>query len=295
MKYFPSISQYKLTSVWLTACLMLLSACSDSKEFVYIDEDEDGEVTLTLMDTNGNTNVIPSGSQVGAYIVGDDGAVSFQQVEIGGDGCLVLPPSARGQQLYVYSPYQEDWVTDALSDTQLFQVQSDQSTLSSFQASDLMIGSLDNSDGTNTSMTLSHLMAKVVIHIIDESGLVDMNQVSAELLNVFHRANIDIKKATATTIEDEVTNIRMYPEISTDWRLSTSAILPSQTVTAGTDFFAITVYGVCQTYSLPEDTILKGGQTFTLNIRLTDQGVIFDGSYVTDWEEDSEKIIEIKS
>lgn len=295
MKYFPSISQYKLTSVWLTACLMLLSACSDSKEFVYIDEDEDGEVTLTLMDTNGNTNVIPSGSQVGVYMVGDDGAVTFQQVGVGGDGTLILPASARGQQLYVYSPYQEDWGTDALSDTQLFQVLSDQSTLSSFQASDLMIGSLGNSNGTYTSMTFSHLMAKVVIHIIDESGLVDMSQVSAELLNVYNCANIDIKNATATTIEDEKTNIQMYPELSTDWRLSTSAILPSQTITAGTDFFAITVYGVRQTYSLTEDTVLKSGQTFTLNIRLTDQGVILDGSYVTDWEEDSEKTIEIKS
>ncbi len=295
MNYFPSISFQKLTSLWLMTCVLLFSACSDSKEFVYIDDDEDGEVTLTLIDTNGNTNVIPSGSRVGVYMVGDDGAVTFQQEEVGGDGSLILPASARGQQLYVYSPYQDVWGTDALSGTQLFKVLSDQSTLSSFQASDLMIGSLDNSNSTNTSMTFSHLMAKVVIHIIDESGQVDMSQVSAELLNVYHCANIDIKNAAATTIEDEVTNIQMYPEMSTDWRLSTSAILPSQTITAGTEFFAITVYGVRQTFSLTEETVLMSGQTFTLNIRLTDQGVILDGSYVTDWEEDSEKTIEIKS
>ena len=295
MKYFPSISQYKLTSLWSIACLMLFLGCSDSPDFVYNDEDEVGEVSLTLMDTNGNTNVIPSGSQVGVYMVGDDGAVTFQQVEVGGDGSLILPPSARGQQLYVYSPYQEDWGTDALSGTQLFQVQSDQSTLSSFQASDLMIGSLDNSDGTYTSMTFSHLMSKVVIHIIDESGVIDMSQVSAELLHVYNSANIDIKNATVKTIEETTTDIRMYPEEVTDWRLSSYAILPPQTIAANTDFFAITVYGVRQVYALPEPVLLESGQTYTINMRLTDQGLVLDGSYVTDWDEEGEKTIDVKA
>ncbi|MBQ8714368.1 MAG: fimbrillin family protein [Prevotella sp.] len=295
MKYFPSISQYKLTSLWSIACLMLFLGCSDSHDFVYNDEDEVEEVTLTLTDANGNTGVIPSGTQMGIYMIGDDGAVTFQQVEVGGDGKLILPSSAREKKLFVYSPYQESWDTEDFSTTQLFQVQSDQSSMSQYQASDLMVGSLTEGVTTNASMTFSHLMSKVVIHIIDESGVIDMSQVSAELLHVYNSANIDIKNATATTIEETTTDIRMCPEMVTDWRLSSYAILPPQTIAANTDFFAITVYGVRQVYSLPDTVLLESGQTYTINIRLTDQGLVIDGSYVTDWEEVGEKTIVVNA
>ena len=296
MRYFPSISYNKLTSCLAIAIALLLSACSDSNDFVYIDDDENGEMSFVLSDENGNAQVIPSGTQIGIYMIGNDGTTTFQQVKVDEDGNIILTASARGKQIVAYSPYQEEWGEDVLATAPVFQVQTDQSSLSSYNASDLMIGSaVTTSDETNASISFQHMMAKVVIHIIDDSGVIDLQQVSAELLNVFNSVNVDIKNVKVTTIEETTTDIQMYPEMVTDWRLSSYAILPPQTIAANTDFFAITVYGVRQVYALPEPVLLGGGQTYTINMRLTDQGLVLDGSYVTDWEEESAKTIDVKT
>ena len=101
---------------WLMTTGLLLTACSKSEEFVYIDENEDGTLTITVTDEHGTNTSLAAGSGLGVYVVNGDGTVTSRQVVVDENGQAVLSTSAAANsRIVVYTPFQAAWGADALS------------------------------------------------------------------------------------------------------------------------------------------------------------------------------------
>ena len=299
MKRIPSSSSIIQAVCWLTSFLMLFSACSKQNEFEYIDEEvanTDERPNVTVTDENGSETTLTPGSTIGIYVVGEDGNVTLQRVEVDENGNAIIPASGQGA-IIAYTPYQEDWGEEALTSNPVFTVENDQTTLERLRASDLMIGRTRQTTraATDGSMTFLHMLSKVAIHIVDETGRVNLQAIAAELLGVNNSVTVDLVHQTVNNIEEERANIPMLSEMTTDWRISSYAIVAPQFVAEGTEFFAITLYGNRQTYPIPEAVTLEGGKTYTINMRLTEHGLLPVGWYITDWDEQEERNIDVKS
>ncbi|MBQ8657045.1 MAG: fimbrillin family protein [Prevotella sp.] len=280
--------------------LFLWSACSKQDEFEYIDDTESatGGEAVTATDENGNKVTLTPGSVIGIYVVGEDGSVILKQVVVDENGNAVLPASTAGNSIIAYTPYQEDWGDDALTSNPVFTVKSNQSTKELFAASDLMIGirtETTRADNNTGGMVFHHMLAKVAVHIIDETGQVDLNRISAELLNVNNSVRVHLMEQKVSTIEEQRTNINMLAEMITDWRVSSYAIVAPQYIAEGSDFLAITLYGSKEIYPIPQAATLESGKTYTINMRLTEHGLMPDGWSITDWDEEGEENLNIRN
>ncbi len=292
----------RFLSLWGLACTgclaigiaMLICACSKAEEFIYVDEQvitEDGS-GITVTDENGNVSLLPSGTVIGVYVVDEDGNVSMLEVEVDEDGNAILPASA-GSTVIAYSPYQEDWGEDALTQAQLFEVSGDQRSEADFVNSDLMIGSTGSvTRSGDGAMNFVHMLCKVAVHVVDETGRLDLSGIQLELLNVNNNVEVDLLHQSVATIDNERKDIYMRTETTTDWRVSSYAIVAPQTVGEGADFFAVTLFGERQVYALPQESALEGGKMFSVTVRLTEHGLIFEGGYIRDWTDGGEEDLE---
>lgn len=281
------------TVLALSSLLLLSSACSSTAEYVYIDDTDDGsnKVTLTVSDTNGNISSLATGSPLGVYVVNDDESVSFVKVEVRQDGTFILPTSALARRLVAYFPYQESWGADALKVPQSFSVVADQTTVEAYNASDLMMGASDiNSD---SGVQLVHMLAQVVIHIVDETGSNDFENCGMTLREMNDAVIVDLSNHSVTTEPSSVSDIKMLPYVVTDHRLSLKAIVAPQTKEAGDRFLVFTNNGYPRRYSIPQDADMQAGKTYTFSMRMTEEGLEFVGSSISDWEEEDEHSIDI--
>lgn len=295
------ILSYSLLIAVLAGCMMM-TACSEPNEFEYVDEEitaDNGndQPSVTVTDENGNTSTLPSGNTIGVYVVDGDGNVSLQQVEVDENGNTVLPASTEESTMIAYTPYQEEWGEDAIVNHPDFTVESNQSTEDAYNASDLMIGTTKTEATTrattNGSMTFRHMLAKVAIHIVDETGRVDLTRIAAELLYVKNCVTVDLAHQQVETKDDSQSNVQMCWEMTTDWRISYYAIVAPQAIAEGTDFFAVMLYGNREINPIPEAATLESGKTYTISMRLTEHGLIPEGWYITDWNEENERNIDI--
>lgn len=298
MKRIPFLSHTTLAVCGLATVTLLFSACHKATEFEYIDEviePVQGETNVVVTDENGNEEAFASGSQIGIYVIAADGSVAYQMVEVDEDGNAALPTSSQGSTIIAYTPYQEAWGEEAIMNNPVFAVQSDQSNEAAYDASDLMIGTSAATVRTRADykpLEFRHMLSKVAIHVVDETGRIDLKNIKAELLSVNNSVRVDLLHQSVSTINDSRANIPMLSEMTTDWRISSYAIVAPQDVAEGTTFFAVTLYGNRQNYPIPQASRLEGGKTYTINMRLTEYGLIPDGWYITDWEDEGERNIE---
>ena len=294
MKCVANMLNSKKTSFWLLGLLLTCASCSDPKEFEYNDDDYNTEekVVVNVTDPNGEEEAITAGTKMAAYVMGEDGTYELVEVEVGQDGSFVLPTSA--QQIVAYSPIQEEWGIEAMTEPQLFSVQSDQTTEENYEESDLMIGTLGLMRSTTQDMQFSHKLAKIVIHIMDETGANDFEQCGITLRDMSNTVLVDLSKQAVTTAEDAVADIKMLPYSVTDHRISLRAIVAPQTKLAGDQFivFINGEHGI--RYSIPQDAELQGGKTYSFSMRLTESGLVYEGSSISDWKDEGENELDIK-
>lgn len=277
---------------FIAAIVMILSSCSKAEEFVYIDDEMDEEVLtpITVSDESGNETVLNSGTTVGVYIIDENGEVTLQQVEVDENGNAILPASDQGSTMVAYAPYQEDWGEDAVVERPIFTVSEDQSDQEGLQASDLMMGTITTSAKTRArqTATFKHMMAKIAIYVVDETGQADMSKMGVKLMDVSTSVSVDLIHVTTTTIDNMRTDIEMNAEQSTDWRLSALAIVAPQTLKEGKTLYTVNIQGNKLRFPAPQAIQLESGKTYTISMRLTDEGLIPDGNYVTDWDDEGE-------
>lgn len=287
------ISSIIHTSLWLLATMLLCNACSKADEYVYVDDTKhgDGKVAVTVTDANGNTSSLAASSTLGIYVTDADGNVTFQKVSVAQDGTIVLPTAAQGKKMVSYVPFQDAWDTEELTALNLFRIQADQSSGEGYQASDLMLTSVEA--GSAVQMQFTHMLAQVVIHVVDETGANDFESCGIKLRNVQDAVTVDLQELSVETVPDSYTDVVMLPFVVSDHRLSVKAIVAPQKIEAGERFIVFVNNDFASRFSIPQTADLQGGKTYTISMRLTNQGLEFVGSTVVDWDETDEVSLDI--
>ncbi|MBO5616071.1 MAG: fimbrillin family protein [Prevotella sp.] len=296
MKRTASFSQSALIACLLADVAWLLSACSKASEY-YEDETDKAirSQAVIVTDENGNESTLTEGSTIGVYVMGEDGGISLHKVEVDEDGNAILPTFTQEETIIAYTPFQDEWGVDALTSNPIFTVKSDQSTQEQYDASDLMIASLNPADAKDgNGLRFRHVLAKVAIHVIDETGRLELNQINVKLHTIKNSVWVDLLHQTVTTIPEQCSDILMLSKITTDWRISSYAIVAPQKIADGTTFLTVMLFGVNYTYPIPQASTLEAGKTYTINIRLTLNGLIPDGWSITDWDDEGEGNIDIE-
>lgn len=84
-------------------------------------------------------------------------------------------------------------------------------------ASDLIAGASDASNSNVTNeITLAHLLAKVVVSVVDETGNYDFKTgTSLHLLGMKNVVKVDLNALSIATVETSFANIDMYGDEAT--------------------------------------------------------------------------------
>ena len=203
--------------------------------------------------------------------------------------------------LYLYYPFQSS-VTDVNAAN--FEVQKDQSTsatataLSGYEASDWMWGKGTDITPTESSVAIamSHRLSAVQVTLNEGTGFAEGEfeaiSKSVILTNTTRKATLDYSTGTPTALgSPQKDGIVMCPQSSA--ATSFRAIVIPQTVSAGTQLFAITLDGV--TYSFKQssaDVNYQMGKQLNVTINLnkkTPTGTYelqLADSQIVDWVED---------
>lgn len=278
--------------LWLAtaAAGMALSACSKSNDYVYVDDDDEPDkATVSVVAEDGTVSLLVPQSTIGLFVIDEGGNVTYREVVVDANGKIVLPEGADASSLILYSPCQAEWGRDALYTPQRFQVQENQSTEKGYQASDLLVAVRGTSAGTRSSdisLSFRHMMARMVIHIVDEVGSTDFSSVSMRLLGMNNSVDVSLATQSVSTVPESVADIGMLAYAETDRRLSLCAIVAPQTREPTDNFIEFSHYGSHRLYGIPQTAELQAGMTYTYQMRLTESGLIPDGTFISNWDDD---------
>lgn len=275
----------------LAALLSLtIAACSSSEEYKWDmwDYEQQDAMPVSVMNENGTEDYLKAGSSLGIFVIGEDGRATWMTVVVDKDGNIILPQAAQGGRVIAYTPMQPGWGAEAFSTPQLFQVKADQSEQADYDASELMIGTIATiTRDTEVELQLRHMMAKAMIHVIDETGSLDGLSTGMRLLGMEGTVSVSLPDMEVTTVEGARLDIDMLPYSFTDRRITMTAITAPQTRLQGEEFFEFTIEGGAhRRCTLTSDAALEGGKTFVYQMRYTEDGLVPDDSYITDWETD---------
>lgn len=201
--------------------------------------------------------------------------------------------------LYLYYPFQSS-ITDVNNAN--FEVQKDQSTaatstaLSGYEASDWMWGKATNITPQESSVQImmNHCLSAVQVTLNEGTGFSEGEfesiSKSVILTNTTRKATLDYSTGTPTALgSPQKDGIVMCPQTDGSFR----AIVIPQTVTAGTQLFAITLDGVTYSFKKSDADISyqKGKQlSFSINLnKKTSTGTYelqLADAQITDWRED---------
>lgn len=275
---------------------VLLTSCSSDND----DDEESGKtkdeqpISLSVVEGDGTTT-LAEGTTIGVFVY-DNNAGAFTNsnvlVTAGEDGVSNGAPtlsSSGNYTLYAYSPFQTDW-TDITSVQHRFDVRSDQSG-DGYAASDLLIAS--GRYGENMSLTFQHVMARIVVQVTDLTGKHDLRLGSARnstdssfiaFRSMLTSVMFGLPGGVASTLPDAVSDI--VPNIiqQTVNRVTVAAIVAPQSKSQADDFIHLSIDGVELNYNpLTGTQQLEGGKTYVYRLAMTEDELVPDGSYVTDW------------
>lgn len=298
MKGIPSISQYGLTTL-LAGITMMLSACSSSNEEYKWEswETTGNEATVSVQTENGGSELLEAGTTIGVYVVDENGKVTWVNATVDQYGNVVLPQEALTGKTIVYTPVQPGWGMAAFSSTPSFYVKPDQSDEEGYEDSDLMIGTATASAAaraftrasTSVNITLKHMMAKVIVHVVDETGMMDFRTAVMSLLHMKNGVTVSLPEQSVTTIENSISDIEMQAYSITDRRLSMRAIVAPQTKEAGEELFELVIPGSCRLCVLPSKAVITAEQAYVYQVRYTEDGPVLESSYITNWDSAEEE------
>ena len=297
MKGIPSISQHGLTTL-LAGITMMLTACGSSEEYKWESWESTGnEASVSIQSENGGSELLEAGTTIGVYVVDENGKVTWVNATVDQYGNVILPPEALTGKTIVYTPVQPGWGLAAFSSTPSFYVKPDQSDEEGYDDSDLMIGTATASAAaraftrasTSVNITLKHMMAKVIINIVDDTGMMDFRSASMNLLHMKNGVTVSLPEQSVTTIENSISDIEMQAYNITDRRLSLRAIVAPQTKAVGEELFELIVPGSRRLCVLPSEAVMTAEQAYVYQVRYTEDGPVLESSYITNWDSAEEE------
>ena len=299
MKGIPSILQYGLGTL-LTGTAMIFTACSSSyEEYQWENWETTGsEATVSVRSEDGASEPLEAGTSIGVYVVDEEGKVTWVNATVDEYGNVGLPPEALTGKTIVYTPVQPGWGVAAFTSTPPFYVKADQKAEEGYEDSDLMIGTVAASAAatraftrasTSINISLKHMMAKVIVHVVDETGMMDFRTAVMSLLHMKNGVTVSLPEQKVTTIENSISDIEMQAYSITDRLLSMRAIVAPQTKAAGEELFELIVPGSHRRCVLPSEVVMTAEQAYVCQVRYTEDGPVLESSYITNWDSSEEE------
>lgn len=196
-------------------------------------------------------------------------------------GSLTYPATGGNIDICAYYP------SSVSSSTKSFTVQTDQSSVSGYQNSDLMYATkaTDLAKGPTHNLTFNHALSKIIVNIEAGTGVDDddiTSQVSAvKIKNTKPTAGFAITNGApgAITESGSVTDIEIMGT-----KTSNEGIIVPQTVAAGA-FIEVTYNGTQYTYNLGASKTFNPGEQYTYELTLNASGISLKSLKINNWTE----------
>ena len=266
------------------------------------DDDDDADcgnggatAALTVSVAEGDAKVaLDEGAEVEILAVADGAVKARAVVTAAAGGTLtgaeaVTAAMGDGVQLAAYAPAGL-WTADTYGQAADFSVPADQSTAAAHEAADLMMAAPTAVADGRADLVMSHMMAKVSVHITDVTGNYDLSGASMAMPGRLTTVTADIAAGTAVTVEGATADINPYMPDNTPYRATASAVVAPGRAEGGKTLVSVSVGGETFAYDLPEDADWQAGKEYVYSMRLTYEGLVPYGSYVTDWGADDENL-----
>ena len=268
----------------LMGCVAFSACSSSNDDMVVIPENKD-LLHIRVMQEDNESGVLWEKGDIGLFVLGDDASLAVTNQLLAVSGGSVANPHTNGSRYIAYAPYQEAW-NNALAEQPFFEILPDQSLLENYVASDLIAGASDASNSNVTNeITLAHLLAKVVVSVVDETGNYDFKTgTSLHLLGMKNVVKVDLNALSIATVETSFANIDMYGDEATDRRLTAMAIVAPQQKEEAEYWIKLNLGKL--NYLYWQELVLEAGKKTTIKLRFTNEGLMPGGTSVTDWETD---------
>ena len=194
-------------------------------------------------------------------------------------GSLTYPATGEHIDICAYYP------SSVSSGTTSFTVQTDQSSVSGYQNSDLMYATkaTDLAKGPTHNLTFNHALSKIIVEIQPGAGVTDANittwVTAVNIKNTKHTAGFTITDGAVGAIGEsgETTDINI-----TGTKTSNEGIIVPQTVAAG-EFITVTYKGNDYKYELTADKEFEPGHKYTYTLTLRAGGISLKSLEINDW------------
>lgn len=280
------------------ASVVLLSAITATSAFLASCDKEESDLlpttdvpALTVGVAEGDENVsLKENAKVDLFAFAADGNVLAKATATAdAEGKLTGTESITavmqdGVQLVAYSP-SGLWRMETFNQPVEFAVQTDQTLLENYQASDLMMSSITPVSDGKASLVMNHTMTKVTVHISDVTGDYDLSKAVLTMNGVHTTVTADLHQNTVATLEEKTGVVYPYSPSVNAFRASATAIVAPCQVKRGTQLVKVTLDGKDFTYTIPEDAEWQAGKDNVYSMRLTYQGLVPVNSTVTNWGE----------
>ena len=296
----------------MASAALLLTACSQDDGRT----DNSGQVEITLSaqtagikagtraETTVQTAQVAKDQHVGVYIYDAattattysqgytkpnlDYTVSDNEGTLTIGQTLYFPNDDNGIKVFAYTPYRENWNMNGINS---FTVSSNQSEVTAYKASDLMMGHANGGSTVERTkapipITLDHLFSKVTIKLVKGAGLDDLKTVDYVYIkntitscNVTTENNLWKKTETVGTTTTDIT-VGTFAENFSEC----SAIVVPQKIAKDKVFIQVhTNTNGTFNYPLPADLTLEKGKEYIYTITIGLYELIINNVTVTPW------------
>lgn len=194
-------------------------------------------------------------------------------------GTLTYPATGENIDICAYYP------ASVSSSTESFTVQTDQSSESGYQNSDLMYADkLENkAKGSTHDLTFNHALSKIIVNIEAGTGVDDADittlVTAVKIKNTQPKATFTITDGAvgAITADDAATDINIYGTGAIN-----EGIIVPQPVNAGA-FIEVTYNNKQYTYNLTAAKTFNKGEKYTYTLTLNASGIELKSEEINDW------------
>lgn len=286
MRKNKSIQKVLVTfPVWV-ALSMAFSSCGKDDE-VTDPVDEASVLTVSVAENDG-TVALAEGTTADLFAIEGSGSIvaqstvtAVQHGQLTGAEAITAVMK-DGIQLTGYTP-SGLWTVDTYGQPKEFTVSTDQSTMENYEASDLRMAPLTAVTNGKAALVMNHVMTKVTVHLTDVTGNYDLSTVEMVMPGLHTAVTADLAQHTVTTVENKTEDITPYSPGNTPYRATATAVVAPGQVSGGDVLVRVTVGGKDFVYELPEDADWQSGTENVYSMRLTHEGLVPYGNYVTEW------------
>ena len=248
---------------------------------------------LTRAGTSIQTNSLLTGEQVNVYITAPNGGATYEpkvyRINTGGEMAPVgnifpyFPTNGNGIDLYALYP------VAVTKDTRTFEVQDDQDKQAQYKQSDLMFGTIYDTDGNRKTVdptadkqtvTFKHKLSKITVKLISGKGSPNIKNSEIQLCNVYKRIGFTPSSGALSGISGDPGYIKMTSNGGTT--AGVSAIIPPQSISTKY-FLKVRLAGGDVIYYSPQQTFdLESGKEYRFNMTINQDGLTVNYT-VGDW------------